>query len=147
VCKRFLLAHSVLAAWGEPTRPGFPRRGKRERGSSDFLAAAGRSRWRSANVWHAAGLLCARSSSMFLSIPITNRYVDSARSAFSKPRWRHPLLCRASIRTLMGPHWARCMLGSDLKPRSTTTVTDLGLLGAAIFTAISAKDQWGFGTP
>ena len=33
--------------------------------------------------------------------------------------------CRASIRTLDGPHWARCKLGSDLKPRSITTVTDL----------------------
>jgi hypothetical protein len=26
----------------------------------------------------------------------------------------------------MGRFWARCMLGSDLKPRSITTVTDLG---------------------
>ena len=24
VCQRFLLAHSVPAAWGEPARPGFP---------------------------------------------------------------------------------------------------------------------------
>ena len=40
-----------------------------------------------------------------------------------------PLLCRASIRTLNGPRWARCMLGSDLKPRSITTVTDLGCWG------------------
>ena len=61
---------------------------------------------------------------------------------FPKSCWRHPLLCRASIRTLMGRTGARCMLGSDLKPRSITTVTDLGLLGAAIFTTISAKDQW-----
>ena len=37
--------------------------------------------------------------------------------------------CRASIRTLIGPRWARCMLGSDLMPRSITAVTDLGLLG------------------
>ena len=37
-----------------------------------------------------------------------------------------PTLCRASIRTLNGPRWARCKLGSDLKPRSITTVTDLG---------------------
>ena len=28
--------------------------------------------------------------------------------------------------------WARCKLGFDRKPRSITTVTDLGLLGAAI---------------
>jgi hypothetical protein len=37
-----------------------------------------------------------------------------------------PLLCRASIRTLSRPRLARCKLGSDLKPRSITTVTDLG---------------------
>jgi hypothetical protein len=44
--------------------------------------------------------------------------------------------CRASIRTLNGPLLARCNLGSDLSPRSTTTVADLGLLGAAIYGAI-----------
>jgi hypothetical protein len=27
------------------------------------------------------------------------------------------------------PLWARCILGSDLKPRSITTVMDLGLFG------------------
>jgi hypothetical protein len=50
----------------------------------------------------------------------------SARSAFPKFCWRHPLLCRAFYPDSHGPHWARCMLGSDLKPRSITTVTDLG---------------------
>ena len=35
-------------------------------------------------------------------------------------------ICRASIRTLNGPLWARCKLGSDLKPRSVTIGTDLG---------------------
>ena len=44
--------------------------------------------------------------------------------------------CRASIRTLNGPCWARCKLGFDRKPRSATTVTNLGLLGAAIYRAI-----------
>src|SRR5262249_30985970 len=34
--------------------------------------------------------------------------------------------CRASIRTLQGHEAARCQLGSDLKPRSITKVTDLG---------------------
>jgi hypothetical protein len=29
----------------------------------------------------------------------------------------------------MGRFWARCNLGFDRKPRSITTVTDLGLLG------------------
>ena len=56
---------------GNPPAHAFPW-GKRERGSADFLAAAGCSRWHSANVGHAAGLLCARSCSTFLSIKITN---------------------------------------------------------------------------
>src|SRR6516165_8120390 len=46
-------------------------------------------------------------------------------------------ICPASIRTLNGPtSGPRCMLGFDLKPRSITTVTDLGLLGAAISKAV-----------
>ena len=44
--------------------------------------------------------------------------------------------CRASIRTLSGPFWARCKLGFDHKPRFITSVTNLGLLGAAISQAI-----------
>jgi hypothetical protein len=31
-----------------------------------------------------------------------------------------------------GPLWARCILGSDLKPRSITTMMDLGCWDAAI---------------
>ncbi len=37
----------------------------------------------------------------------------------------------------MGRLWARCNLGSDLNPKSITAVTDLGLLGAAIYRAVS----------
>jgi hypothetical protein len=44
--------------------------------------------------------------------------------------------CRASIRTLKGPFWTRCKLGFDRKPRSITIVTNLGLLGAAIYRAV-----------
>jgi hypothetical protein len=66
---------------GNPPAHAFPW-GKRERGCSDFLVAAGSSRWQSANVGHAAGLLYARSSSMFLSITITKLVGRSARSAF-----------------------------------------------------------------
>ena len=84
---------------GNPPAPAFPRRGKRERGSSDVLAAAGTSRWRGADGRRAGGI-CARSSSTFLSITITKLIGRSARSAFQKSCWRHPLLCRASIRTL-----------------------------------------------
>ena len=111
---------------GNPPAPAFPRRGKRERGRSDFLAAAG---------------IRARSTTTFLSIVITNLYAQSARSASQKSCWpRHPLLCRASIRTLHGPCWARCILGSDLKPRSITTVTDLGCWVLPSFRR-SLKDQ------
>jgi hypothetical protein len=37
--------------------------------------------------------------------------------------------CRASIRTLNGPFWARCKLGFDPKPRFITSVTNLGFVG------------------
>ena len=37
--------------------------------------------------------------------------------------------CRASIRTLNGPFWARCKLGFDHKPRFITSVTNLGFVG------------------
>ena len=47
---------------------------------------------------------------------------------------------RASIRTLHGPLWARCNLGSDFKPGSITVVMNPGCWGAAIYRAIS-KDR------
>jgi len=53
------------------------------------------------------------------------------RSAFRKvPGATHS--CRASIRTLNEPLWARCMLRSDFKPKPITAVTGLGCWGAAI---------------
>ena len=64
--------------------------------------------------------------SLFFHVSLHYDHQPICRSALQKSCWRHPLLCRASIRTLNGPHWARCKLGSDLKPRSITTVTDLG---------------------
>jgi len=42
-----------------------------------------------------------------------------------------------------GPLWARCILGSDFKPRSITTMMDLGRWDAAIYRAIS-KGSGGF---
>jgi hypothetical protein len=111
---------------GNPPAPAFPRRGKRERGSSNFLAAAGSSRWRSTNAGHVAGLLCARSSSTFLSITITKPIGRSARSAFPEVLLAPPTPLPCFYPHSHGPHWARCKLGSDLKPRSITTVTDLG---------------------
>ena len=110
---------------GNPPAHAFPW-GKRERGCSDFLVAAGSSRWQSANVGHAAGLLCARCSSMFLSITITKLVGRSARSAFPEVLLAPPTPLPCFYPHSHGPQWARCMLGSDLKPRSITTVTDLG---------------------
>jgi hypothetical protein len=69
---------------GNPPAPAFPRRGKRERGCSDFLAAAGSSRWHRASAGHAAGLLCARSSSTF-SLHYDHQTYRSIRS-FRFPR-------------------------------------------------------------
>ena len=40
-CQRFGLARSMLAAWGEPARPGFPPEGETGKGAFPFLAAAG----------------------------------------------------------------------------------------------------------
>jgi len=61
---------------GNPPAPAFPRRGKRERGSSDFLAAAGSSSWRGAAGRHAAGRVCARSATTFPSrIPDHQTYM------------------------------------------------------------------------
>jgi hypothetical protein len=121
-----LLAHSVPAAWGEPARPGFPPQG--ETGKGEFrlpccrrqlelaLRRSQKRRWLS---------MCLLFYHSFLQITITNRYVDLS-IRFPKVSSAPPTACRASIRTLNGPRWARCKLGSDLKPRSITTVTDLG---------------------
>jgi hypothetical protein len=109
---------------GNPPAHAFPW-GKRERGIR-FLAATVSSRWRSASVGHAPGLLCARSSSMFLSITITKLVGRSARSAFPEVLLAPPTPLPCFYPHSHGPQWARCMLGSDLKPRSITTVTDLG---------------------
>jgi len=37
----FCWPRSVLSAWGEPSRPGFPPEGETGKGASKFLAAAG----------------------------------------------------------------------------------------------------------
>ena len=65
----------------------------------------------------------------------------SARSAFQKSCRRHPLLCRASIRTLNGPRWARCKLGSDSQAQVHHHSDGPGLLGAAISPAISEGSE------
>ena len=122
---------------GNPPAHAFPRRGKRERGSSDFLAAAGSSRWHSASAGHAAGLLCARSSSTFLSITITKPIGRSARSAFPEvllaPPTPLPCFYPHSQWAAMGP----VQVGVRSQAQVHHTVTDLGCWGAAIYSAIS----------
>ena len=95
---------------GNTPAPAFPRRGKRERGSSDFLAAAGSSRWRGADGRDAAGRVCARSATTFLSITITNQYVDPldplARSLADATHPRAVLLSALSMgHTGPGASW------------------------------------------
>jgi hypothetical protein len=112
---------------GNPPAPAFPQRGKRERGSSDFLAAAGTSRWRSENARHAAGLLCARSSSTFLSITITkpigqSRSFRFLRSLAGATHSFAVLLSALSLgRTGPGASW-----GPILSPGPSPRVTNLG---------------------
>ena len=63
-----------------------------------------------------------RDGTWFYSLP---------RRSLSSLYWRHPHR-RASIRTLNGPLWVRCKLGSDFKPGSITTVMNPGCWGTAI---------------
>jgi hypothetical protein len=116
---------------GNPPAHAFPW-GKRERGSSDFLAAAGILSWHDADGRDAASGVCAR----FFSTTITNIYVDLSIS-FPEFPWAPTHSFAVLLSALYGPQWARCMLGSDLKPRSITTGDGPGLLGAAIWSAIS----------
>lgn len=74
--------------------------------------------------------------------PPSSCFICPVAVSFPRLYWLHPR-CLASIRTLNGPLWARCTLGSDLKARSITVVMDLGMLGAAICRAIS-KGPAGF---
>ena len=64
--------------------------------------------------------------SRFLALELDSLFICPAAVIFQGCIWRHPP-CRASIRTLNGPLWARCTLGSDLRPRPITVVVmDLG---------------------
>ena len=76
VCQRFLLAHSVPAAWGEPARPGFPPEG--ETGKGEFRLPCRRQFARAWRRWQARRwfIVCSLSYHVFLQIPITNLLVD-----------------------------------------------------------------------
>ena len=97
-CQRFLLARSVLPAWGEPSPPRLAPLGKRERGRNSLLPQA-----------------------ILVVAPLEDQPFRKSIAATTR--------CRASIRTLNEPLWARCMLRSDFKPRSVTKWNEPGLLG------------------
>ena len=87
---------------------------------------------------------CRQPSSAAFDIRHHHHLFHSGRRALCirfEPSLRETLVdsnhrCRASIRTLNRPFWARCKLGFDHKPRFITMVTNLGLLGAAIYFAV-----------
>jgi hypothetical protein len=120
---------------GNPPAPAFPRGNGKGGDQTSLLPQAVRAgvvRMPGTRLVYCVLALLPRFS------PLRSPTYMSIRSIrFPEVLLAHPLICRASIRTLHGPHWARCKLGSDLKPRSITTVTDLGCLGAAIWRAIS----------
>jgi hypothetical protein len=124
-CQRFLLARSVASGVGGTRPPRLSPGG--ETGKGEIRLPCCRRRFALAWRWQARRWLsvCARSTT-FLSVTITNLLCRSARSAFQKSCRRHPLLCRASIRTLHGPAMGPVQVGSDLRPRPITTVTNLG---------------------
>ena len=131
---------------GNPPAHAFPW-GKRERGCSDFLVAAGSSRWQSANVGHAAGLLYARSSSTFLSSTITKLVGRSARSAFPEvlltPPTPLPCFYPHSEWAAMGP----VHVGVRSQAQVHHHCDGPGLLGAAIYSAISQGPSIGTQSP
>jgi hypothetical protein len=125
VCQRFLLAHSVPAAWGEPARPGFPTQGETGKGEirlpccrRQFELALRRSQKRR---WLSMCLLY----HSFLQITITNRYVDLS-IRFPKVSSAPPTACRASIRTLNGPAMGSVQVGVRSKAPGPPLVMDLG---------------------
>jgi hypothetical protein len=90
---------------GNPPAPAFPRRGKRKRGRSDFLAAAGDLRLRCADGRHAADLVCARSSPHASPDSDHQHLCRSSQSAIQKSCRRHPLLAVLLSALLMGRDW------------------------------------------
>jgi hypothetical protein len=86
----FAGAQRASGVGGTRPPPAFPQRGKRERGSSNFLAAAGTSRCRDTDGRHAASGMCARSSLTFSSRFRSPTICRLRRSAFQKSCWQPP---------------------------------------------------------
>jgi hypothetical protein len=138
VCQRFLLAHSVPAAWGEPARPGFP---PGETGKGEFKLPCCRRhfalawhRWQARPSWSVRSLF----SHVFLQIPITN-HMSITSIRFPEVLLAPPTACRASIRTLNGPRRGPVQVGVRSKAQVRHHGDGPGLLGAAIYSAISER--------
>ena len=120
---------------GNPPAPAFPRRGKRERGRSDFLAA-GSSRLRGADGRLAAGCVCACCSTTFLSIMITNLSVnplDPLSRSLAGATHSFAVLLSALSWAALGP----VHVGVRSQAQVHHHGDGPGLLGAAIYSAIS----------
>jgi hypothetical protein len=111
---------------GNPPAPAFPRRGKRERGNQSSLLPQA--------VLFCAdcvdAISCAVYQSFFpdnlplLKTSLTN-VVDPLLTSVPDI-CRHLLLAVLLSALSRGRPWARCILRSDLRPRSVTVVMDLG---------------------
>ena len=123
---------------GNPPAPAFPRRGKRERGRSDFLAAAGSSSWRGADRRHAAGVFA-----LLPPFPPDSdhqpicRLCRSARFAFPEvllaPPTPLPCFYSHSKWAALGP----VQVGVRSQAQVHHYRDGPGLLGAAIYATIS----------
>jgi hypothetical protein len=89
----------------------------------------------------AAKLRLGHSQSILFFIAVTEHHRSASNQVLRETLVDASHRCRASIRTLNGPFWTRCKLGFDRKPRSITIVTNLGLLGAAIYRAVLNDQQ------
>ena len=137
MCQRFLLAHSVPVAWGEPSRPGFPPEG--ETGKGEFKLPCCRRHFALAwHRWQARRWGSVRSlfSHVFLQIPITN-HMSITSIRLPEVLLAPPTACRASIRTLNGQRRGPVQVGVRSKAQVHHHGDGPGLLGAAIYAAIS----------
>ena len=120
---------------GNPPAPAFPRRGKRERGRSGFLAASS-SRLRRADGRLAAGRGWACCSTTFLSLTVSDiigRSLGQLSRSLASATQPLPCFYPHSEWAVRGP----VQVGVRSKAQVHHTVTDLGCGGAAIYSAIS----------
>ena len=137
VCQRFLLAHSVPAAWGEPARPGFPPEG--ETGKGEFRLPCCRRQFALASCEYRPRR-CLIVCSLFFHVSLHSDH-QTYRSIRSF-RFPEVLLAPPTPLPCFYPHskWAALgpvQVGVRSHAQVHPTVTDLGCWGAAICLAIS----------